>query len=309
MLKRKWLWSIPIGIGFIAVVVGSFYDLEISKSIISSGNVFGYIMAALGEYPFYASLAFLAGVLWYASWRRYKDNLGLKILFSFLSVVAICFGIYYQGNAMFNINGFGGLNRDVLGKFYLSLPLGTLIITPWFIPGYLLAKKAEHPENLVFITLFALLTMGFACGFVNIIKPLFHRPRFRWMLDRGNNFGEFHNWWEPLDSQSYDAYLSSAIANGLGKEEFKSFPSGHVASCACGLITIAYLPLLFPKLQKHQTWMFLAFLSFTVLLAFTRILVGAHFLSDVGMGLLIASVFGFVLDLLMTKLLIEKKNN
>ena len=72
-------------------------------------------------------------------------------------------------------------------------------------------------------------------------------------------------------------------------EEFKSFPSGHVGASMVTCLFISILPLINKEYEKYQIPLFYCFFAWSLLVAFSRMLVGAHFLSDVSMGGLIAS--------------------
>jgi membrane-associated phospholipid phosphatase len=78
--------------------------------------------------------------------------------------------------------------------------------------------------------------------------------------------------------------------HNLSKEEFKSFPSGHTSVCALTMFGVVLLPFIMGKELKHQVVYFYCALAYTVFVAFTRLLVGAHYLSDVGMGGLITLI-------------------
>ena len=89
-----------------------------------------------------------------------------------------------------------------------------------------------------------------------IVKPLWSRPRMRVIeVTQGLNF---QPWWVIGNPDKW-----TYIAAGVIKDGFKSFASGHTAHAAIGLM-LAGLP--------------------AELVAFGRIVIGAHFLSDVSCG-------------------------
>ena len=119
---------------------------------------------------------------------------------------------------------------------------------------------------------------------VTLLKSIFHRPRFRSII--ATDYGvEFHNWW--VRCGNYKQYME--VFN-LPKEEFKSFPSGHTGAAAVLIIVAPFLPMLDEKYQKLQLPLIYGALAWTLLVAFTRMLVGAHFLSDISMGAILAVV-------------------
>ena len=80
------------------------------------------------------------------------------------------------------------------------------------------------------------------------------------------------------------------VSAGVAAEEFKSFPSGHTAN-ASSLMLLCLLPMLRPKLAAKQTILFLIGFSWTVLVAASRIIMGAHYLTD--------TIAGFAVGLMM----------
>ena len=78
--------------------------------------------------------------------------------------------------------------------------------------------------------------------------------------------------------------------HSLTKEEFKSFPSGHTSVCAMTMFGVVLFPFITGKELKRQVLYFYIAMAYTLFVAFTRLLVGAHYLSDVGMGGLITLV-------------------
>ncbi len=71
-------------------------------------------------------------------------------------------------------------------------------------------------------------------------------------------------------------------AAGVPKEEFKSFPSGHSANSSI-LMLLTLLPVLRPSLSRQRTMLFGVGFGWAV--AVSRIVMGAHYLSDTAMGL------------------------
>lgn len=75
-------------------------------------------------------------------------------------------------------------------------------------------------------------------------------------------------------------FIPQGIAAG---EDFKSFPSGHSINASI-VMSIAFFP--FKKTSTSQK-VFIGVAAYTVLVQFSRIMQGFHFLSDVTMELLL----------------------
>ena len=92
----------------------------------------------------------------------------------------------------------------------------------------------------------------------------------------------FYPWWRPC--RDYQSLMESF---SLSREEFKSFPSGHTTYASLLLIPVCFMPLGNPKTEKLQIRLFWAVLAFVLLVGLARVLVGAHYVSDVSVGVLI----------------------
>ncbi len=111
---------------------------------------------------------------------------------------------------------------------------------------------------------------------INIIKIPWARPRMR-MITAQNQV--FQPWW-VIGSDMKDHLM----ALGIAAEEFKSFPSGHTGNAACALL-LGVLPVICQKLKGKENLLFFIGVIFTLTVAFSRIIVGAHFLTDVTIGM------------------------
>ena len=111
-------------------------------------------------------------------------------------------------------------------------------------------------------------------------KSIFHRPRYRDLVAPG--ITRFYNWWEVCkEYKTLD----------VDPEFFKSFPSGHTCGTACSIMVFSWFPLFFKNTKKHQVMLFYIALAYTLIVAFSRMTLGAHFLSDIAMGGILFSVF------------------
>jgi membrane-associated phospholipid phosphatase len=79
--------------------------------------------------------------------------------------------------------------------------------------------------------------------------------------------------------------LGEELALDLIRDSFRSFPSGHTASSAA-VYGFLYLPFCLDKFNNKKSKILLNVLTvvFTGLVAFGRIIVGAHYFSDVLFG-------------------------
>ncbi len=102
---------------------------------------------------------------------------------------------------------------------------------------------------------------------VSALKTIWGRARLREMVDE-NSFTDYTPWYKPnFFSGSY------------------SFPSGHTAHATLVLMLSKWL---FGKGEKYKPAVFALSYGFIALMAFSRLAAGAHFLSDILFGFLIA---------------------
>ena len=85
----------------------------------------------------------------------------------------------------------------------------------------------------------------------------------------------FHPWYQPGLADK-----AQLIASGIPKDDLKSFPSGHTTAAATAL-SLYYIASASPLLRSRRYQFFFGGLLWTLLIALSRIVIGAHFLTDV----------------------------
>ena len=285
-MKKRFHFFIIIGILLIGFVLGSFFDLQIDKALWSENNAFGLIMASFGVYPCYAGLAFIGGGLMSTTIKRKELPLWCKIFSYILSCVAYIMAIYLCGKEWPSVNGY-----NIPQLAWLSYLISGIVFGGVYVAAYLVCRKGDvkqmWPMLLVMTAIFAiaLLPAGFA------IKLVIHRPRFRYLVRTGVT--PFYNWWE--NCANYKEYIGRTIDGfPITKEDFKSFPSGHSGTGMIMAMFLAYAPIFFNKLKGKETLMYYAGAAYGFLMMFSRMLVGAHFLTDTCMGSLIVMVVFYI---------------
>ena len=282
MKKMRLHIYILLGVFLIGFIVGSFVDLQLSTSIFYRDNAFGLTISAIGTIPGYMILAVLGGGF-FALGLHKNYKVAYKVVLYVIAVACVGVAIFFSGREFFGPNGF----EDAAPKW-----IGYLITTPiaggcGFL-GYVLTKKSNTPYLwLIFGIVAFFIFMSLVPG-VTLLKAIFHRPRFRTLSTVEAQVAglEFHNWWQRCSD--YKNYMS--LLN-VTSEEFKSFPSGHAGASAVFVLGISVLPLLDKKYEKLQIPLFYAGFAWVLFVSFTRILVGAHFLSDVSMGAMLTTIF------------------
>lgn len=260
-----------LGVALLGIILGSFFDLQISQAIASPTNGFGLTISALGPTIAFASVAAMGGgFIAFALKGQYP--LGLKILFFVLA--AACYGVsvYYPGGEYFGVNGFYGAAPKWVGYLIVFIPEALAMVG-----GYFLFKDCQNKNMWIIFCIIIVILCLVLLGCVTVLKGILHRPRYR--LISVTEEVSFHQWWQPCPE-----YKDLINEFGFKSDDFKSYPSGHTAEASILLVAIPFLPLANRKFAKHHLLLFLLGAIVVCLVAFARILAAAHFLSDVSTG-------------------------
>ena len=266
-LWNKWTIFLVSSVFAVLLLVGSFYDLQISEAVGDGASYYGIIFASFGEVP--ADLALAGGgfLLILCFDRKKKVFAAIEWL---VGLAAILFGAFLCANSMHREE------NGLVWSWLIAAPVALAIISAGVVAIYFLARGFDR-KTIFRLALALLIATGAEMALINIIKIPWARPRYLFLQEYGLSY--FRNWWEA----GFPCQSSFPSAGDL----LKSFPSGH----AGGATLILFLPTLLagkPRLKKLQPlWIGLAF-AYIALLAFSRIVNCAHFLSDVAVGFYIS---------------------
>lgn len=292
-LRKKYLIHISIFLlVFLSLLtIGTFFDLEISKILASgslkegayySTNKFGRFFEYFGSYPIFALGIFACLIFMH---NLYNSNRKIKYLS--LIYIALMVVIAYWG--MKDTVKYYCQNHDII-EIYKN-PLTKMIV--WGISIVLISilvffyRKVDLEKNKKLIK-FAYIII-FSCLFylvIELIKTPMGRMRFR-AMNSINDFSYFTNWYIVSDAKELVASKGLEVV----KDGFKSFPSGHTFSAGI-IYTLICLPYVNEK-YNNRKWKVLWYvipIVFTGLVGLSRIMVGAHYLTDVLVGGTIAYI-------------------
>ena len=256
----------------VLLAIFSFTDLAISMAIFNIESGYGKFFEAWGELP------------------------GVLVAVFSLAALIITRDKTVKWKSVLSILGFGVLLLlfSMMGAFmpsmYLKLPMPvTVVLAVCFIALSLFLASRVAPAQRAALRKAAcigLLTFVCAIFIINIIKNIWGRPRFRSMTDPA---AQFIAWYLPQW--------------GAAGEEFRSFPSGHTAN-SCVIIWLTTLPLFIPALRGKQKLLLAVSALWIVMVAVSRVIMGAHFASDVTVGAAVTLASYFLLSKAFLK---EKK--
>lgn len=248
----------------LCLLTGTFFDYQISSTLFNSFSLFGRFVEAAGELPFELT-ASVAGIMLVRAAR--PDSKASK----WLAVLGILVNVGLAGYEIIGSLRVGG--KLIAAQLVLTF---ALVIVANVI-AYRLTRDTE-PDELTRWALMVLAVWVAQATILNVIvKPLWSRPRMRVIeVTPGLNF---QPWWVIGNPDKW-----TYIAAGVIKDGFKSFASGHTAHAAIGLMLAGLPAAAFTEKPSRRRVVFWAAAVVAALVAFGRIVIGAHFLTDVSCG-------------------------
>lgn len=273
-IKKSFLHCLYITLAVLVLlmVAGSIFDLPISRALYPGHETsFGQFFAAFGELPAFLALT-CAGTLLLL--YRARINPAWSALIAACGAALIVMGLVLCVHEAVD-------NVPALPTWVaLLVSVFAAVASGFGIVCY--TRGASAKTILRFVLTLVLVSIG-TMLLINIIKVPWGRARMRLISLTGNE-AYFTPWW-----QAGSALKDRLVADGVSSDEFRSFPSGHTACAACAML-LSLLPTL--RKGKHPEkrirLLFVFGSLWCAVTAFTRLCMGAHFLTDVTMAWLIA---------------------
>ena len=249
------------------LIVLTFFDLTVSELLYNPNSNFAKFFEDFGELPGWLIAPFVVACLFF----RF-NKLWVKIIAAILLPVAN----YFWANHI--------LNAFSLDKLVHYIILAILITTSSLALILSFKKIGKKTLNVLFIVLLAGGLFVLADNaIVQLLKIIWGRVRYRDLRDN------FSYWFIP---------------KGITKN--KSFPSGHTSS-ACALLIV----ILFCKYYSLPKWTKIALIvfsaAFIIQVALTRIIIGAHYATDVIFAILLAYILFSIADKIAKKFIKKEK--
>ncbi|MGN1155104.1 MAG: phosphatase PAP2 family protein [Agathobacter sp.] len=263
---------IVYAVGLVLLLVFTFTDLQISMAV-ATKPVWARIFEVVGEIPFTTLTITACAVLFRF---RTKKNIVLNI------ICAIGSGLLFL---LFSLMG-GFMTYN-----YLTDNLGEISIVWMVVPALVMAGvgiwitciiPAEKRSEALRYAAIALLYFILVIIIMNCLKTAWGRMRFREMTDPIN---EFTRWYQ-------------IVPRGGFNNIYASFPSGHSMNSA-GVILLMLLPSIIPALKNREKVLHICVYIWCAVVGISRVFMGAHFASDVTVGILLSLTIFEVLRMIL----------
>lgn len=259
----NWWLILLLLLGLAGIAAGTFFDLPIDQAIYSPDATWARALAACTPAPAFWGIG-AAGILMIdiyghrkAGWLAWLLAFGLNLI-----------GPVYLAQSF----------QEELGlSWFVSWAAGFLLA---ILPAYLywfLMRKADEKDKKICMWILLIVCLG-SVGIVQVVKRIWLRPRYLAVISSPDL--AFHPWYQSGKAAS----VQFAQLYESNHDLFRSFPSGHTQSAAC-LFCWALIPVFTGKGSTGACMG--AALVLTLITAFSRLVLGNHFLSDVSVGFLI----------------------
>ena len=276
----------------VLLIAGTFADYQVAQAVYAPGNPFVIFVSTLGLFPMCYPACLLLGVLVQRSYASQKPQL-LRIAGAVVCVaLALLFGALITRAVLSTLEGFGGIfgyEPPESVRLGIGAVVGGILCALGFNAG-----KANDAKDLARGVLLVIVVLVVSFLLVEIVKNYMARPRPR-LLFAGYEGIEFCPWYQKC------AGAADFMATyGIEKDAFKSFPSGHSLQAAALLTAFWGLSLVYPRLREKLGLVLVVGIIFALAVMACRMILGAHFLSDVSMGALV-SVIAFLILMALQK--------
>ncbi len=250
-------------IGVLLLSIFTFTDLQISQLLFTK-NIYGRVFEVVGELPFIFLTVFSFFLLFcFRSKKNKAVSILLGILFIVLAVLFAMMGGFMTWNYLHE--NVAGAPQFLAIVFALVVLIGAYLLTRLVPEG-----KAKQAVTFAVIGIFYFIAVIII---MNVVKGAWGRMRIREMTDP---IAEFTRWYVITSRGGFDNI-------------YASFPSGHSMNAA-GTILLGLFPFFLPKLAGKERLMKTFSYSWIVLCAVSRVVMGAHFASDVTVGVMLSLV-------------------
>ncbi len=262
-ISNVWLFT-GLALGLVGLILGSFVDLPLDQLVYHPDVFWAQFLAAAGPAPIFWCIG-AAGFLIIDVLNGTSNSIPGWVLGFFLLLI----GPVYMGDSFVD---------EMAMNWKMAWVIGLLISTLPALVYYFLMRHTSKKDKIQCIWILLIVCLG-SLVIVQVAKRLWVRPRYFVIAETGGEV-PFVPWY------SIDRSLKTQFVALYEQEHdfFRSFPSGHSQSVTC-LFLWALIPIYTQKGNENVVMALALVLSWFTM--FSRLIVGAHFLSDVSAGYLI----------------------
>lgn len=250
-----------IGIIVLSVLLGILaigdLDYNISVALVNTDSIWAQFFNLFGEIPFSVAMLVGTALLFGSRNKEIKSKNIMGWVFGLVFIVLFSFLIVFAPiNYAFEHSESGIPPLWIIIAVLLAMTITILTVV----------ISNKHPKECLQFRktgLFFIVLVISEILLVNVLKIVWGRPRMRSIED----VSEFKHWFE--------------ISGLTNDNEYKSFPSGHTAN-AFVMIAFTMLTPLFKRIKAK--YIVITTIVWGILVAISRVVLGAHFLSDVLVG-------------------------
>lgn len=280
---------IALSIGIVLLILGNIFDFDISSSIYDPINTsyFGIIMSGICELPVCFCLSFGGSILIIGRDRKNKNN---QIFAWIIGILSMIVAVYFTYDTFLDIYKFNSTSDYKILITILGIVLALVFNSLVVFLSFKLLNKYDDKKTLFIFGFYLIILVALVALVATTCKYLWSRPRPRYIFNELNP--------NELFSPVYVLNPFHAIKNG---DNFKSFPSGHTTYASTLMFVLPLIGYLFNKNEDKKTNILLFYIGliWAILSALSRIVAGAHFLSDVSFGLIITSASSLLINKIM----------
>ena len=263
-----------------AIVVGSVYDYELAElsyvGQLPEENIFGIIFAFIGIVPTFVGWSFFSGAIFYLSDKGGYSKRAVTWLRA-VSVGLAVLSVFYFPSTLLMVN-----EPAFSVKWYIVFPIGLLVLALAWLLGFKFASATKREGLLMSFLHLAAVTVT-CLIIIAVVKRLSDRPRYRLCAFYGNGDEYFRAWWQG------GADVSAVVPDTTG-DEFMSFPSGHSAYSLFAAFLLPTLARFSARLERYAIPLTIFGIAWWGATAFSRMTVGAHYLTDIAFGALVMTL-------------------
>ena len=274
---------------FVALLVtATFTDLQVSrlltKGTLAPGKfladgLFGVVFECIGTTAPYVIGVFCLEIVFIYVLRFMQNKAGKVTLCCLLQGGA--FAAYYVIaldilNYNFRHYGMEDVAKPPFVRVELAFVAALLVFLATFAVNSFSDESIRRLLRAAFAAFFAIAVSSLA---VEYLKHPFGRTRFR-AMNYANDFSYFTRWY-VLNGQPDKEWMKATFSS---TDACKSFPSGHTQSAALAFCIVMLKDAFGITSKKKTALLWCGGFLWTALVAVSRIMVGAHFFSDVLVG-------------------------